>query len=184
MTTNPGEPVILATLTSAAGEPAGPLLIDGCHRLYKATVTGRAEIPAFVLTAGETLLIRSDAVLGPPPRPAQPPAHRTAPALRRWRRSPMLTGITKRTSTPQEDAEPWPGGSARPVQDYLTGTPGMTGAGARELLKAARTAQAEARPGALADYLPVPGRRRAPADPLPGARQPRLQVQAHQPRQP
>ena len=68
----------------------------------------------------------------------------------------MLTGITTRTSTPQEDAEPWPGGSARPVLDYLTGTLGMTGAGARELLKAARTAQAETGPGALADY-PVPG---------------------------
>ena len=68
----------------------------------------------------------------------------------------MLTGITTRTSTPQEDAEPWPGGSARPVLDYLTGTLGMTGAGARELLKAARTAQAGAGPGALADY-PVPG---------------------------
>ena len=72
MTTDPGEPVILATLTDASGEPAGPLLIDGCHRLYKAAVTGRAEIPAFVLTADETLLIRSDAVLGPP-RPARPP---------------------------------------------------------------------------------------------------------------
>ena len=69
----------------------------------------------------------------------------------------MLTGITTRTSTPQEDAELWPGGSARPVLDYLTGTLGMTGAGARELLKAARTAQAETGPGALADY-PVPGR--------------------------
>ena len=68
----------------------------------------------------------------------------------------MLTGITTRTSTPHEDAEPWPGGSARPVLDYLTGTLGMTGADARELLKAARTAQAEAGPGALADY-PVPG---------------------------
>ena len=34
---------------------------------------------------------------------------------------------------------------------------GMTGADARELLKAARTAQAEAGPGTLADY-PVPGR--------------------------
>ena len=69
----------------------------------------------------------------------------------------MLNGITTRTSTPQEDAELWPGGSARPVLDYLTGTLGMTGAGARELLKAARTAQAETGPGALADY-PVPGR--------------------------
>ena len=68
----------------------------------------------------------------------------------------MLTGITARTSTPQEDAEPWPGGSARPVLAYLTGTLGMTGAGARELLKVARTAQAQAGPGTLADY-PVPG---------------------------
>ena len=69
----------------------------------------------------------------------------------------MLTGITTRPSTPQEDAEPWPGGSARPVLDYLTGTLGMIGARARELLKAARTAQAETGPGTLADY-PVPGR--------------------------
>ena len=81
MTTDPGEPVILATLADAGGEPVGPLLIDGCHRLYKAAVTGRAEIPAFVLTAAETLLIRSDAVLGPPrparpPGTAQPPHHR------------------------------------------------------------------------------------------------------------
>ncbi len=68
----------------------------------------------------------------------------------------MLNAITTRTSTPQEDAEPWPGGSTRPVLDYLTGTLGMTDTGARELLKAARTAQAEAGPGALADY-PVPG---------------------------
>ena len=68
----------------------------------------------------------------------------------------MLTGITTRPSTPQEDAELWPGGSARPVLAYLTGTLGMTDADARELLKAARTAQAETGPGALADY-PVPG---------------------------
>jgi hypothetical protein len=67
----------------------------------------------------------------------------------------MLTGITTRASTPQEDAELWPGGSARPVLAYLTGTLGMTDADARELLKAARTAQAETGPGALADY-PVP----------------------------
>jgi hypothetical protein len=68
----------------------------------------------------------------------------------------MLTGITTRTSTPQEDAEQWPGGSARPVLDHLTGTLGMTDADARELLKAARTAQAGTGPGAIADY-PVPG---------------------------
>jgi len=35
----------------------------------------------------------------------------------------MLTGITARPGTPQEDAEPWPGGSARPVLGYRTGTP-------------------------------------------------------------
>ncbi len=46
MTTDPGEPVILATLTGPGGESAGLLLTDGCHRLYKAAVTGRAEIPA------------------------------------------------------------------------------------------------------------------------------------------
>ncbi len=68
----------------------------------------------------------------------------------------MLTGITTRPSTRHEDAEPWPGGSARPVLDYLTGTLSMTGADARELLKAARTAQAGTGPGAVADY-PVPG---------------------------
>jgi hypothetical protein len=70
------QPLIIATIASPVGESAGPLLIDGCHRLYKAAVTGRAEIPALVLTAAETLLIRSDTVLGPP-RPAQPPG--TAP---------------------------------------------------------------------------------------------------------
>ena len=68
----------------------------------------------------------------------------------------MLTGITTRTSTPQEDAAPWTRGSARPVLDYPTSTLGMTDADARELLKAARTAQAETEPGAVADY-PVPG---------------------------
>jgi hypothetical protein len=68
----------------------------------------------------------------------------------------MLNGITTRTSTPHEDAELWPGGSARPVLDYLTATVGMTGAGARELLKAARSAQAGAGPGALVD-CPVSG---------------------------
>ena len=72
MTTDPGEPAILATLADASGELT-PLLIDGCHRLHKAAMTGQAEMPAFVLTAAETLLIRSDALLGQPPRPAQPP---------------------------------------------------------------------------------------------------------------
>lgn len=69
LTTDPAEPVILATLAGPDGEPL-PLLIDGCHRLYKAAATGLAQIPAFVLTADETLLIRSDAILGPS-RPAR-----------------------------------------------------------------------------------------------------------------
>jgi hypothetical protein len=33
--------VIIASLTIAAREPAEPLLIDGCHRLYKAARLGR-----------------------------------------------------------------------------------------------------------------------------------------------
>jgi hypothetical protein len=39
MTANPDEPVILATLADASGEPAGPLLIDG----YALPVTVRAD---------------------------------------------------------------------------------------------------------------------------------------------
>ena len=65
MGTDLDEPVIIATITSPAGEPAGPLLIDGCHRLYKAARLGREHLPSFVLTAAETLAIRRDAVLGP-----------------------------------------------------------------------------------------------------------------------
>jgi hypothetical protein len=68
----------------------------------------------------------------------------------------MLNGITTRPSTPQEDAEPWPGGSAQLVLDYLTATLRMTGADARELLKEARTTQAGTGPGSLLDY-PIPG---------------------------
>ena len=69
MTTDLDEPVIIATLTSPAGEAAGPLLIDGCHRLYKAARLGREHLPSFVLTAAETLAIRHDAVIGPARRP-------------------------------------------------------------------------------------------------------------------
>jgi hypothetical protein len=82
----------------------------------------------------------------------------------------MLTGITTRASTPQEDAEPWPGGSARPVLDHLTGTLGMTGPDARELLKAARNAQAEAGPGTLADYPVRDGNARLLIHYAPGSR--------------
>jgi hypothetical protein len=71
MNTDLDEPVIIATLTTVAGELAGPLLIDGCHRLYKAAVTGREHLPCFVLTAAETLAIRHDAILGPASAPAR-----------------------------------------------------------------------------------------------------------------
>jgi hypothetical protein len=65
MTTSLDDPVIIATITTAAaGEPAGPLLIDGCHRLYKAAVTGREHLPSLWLTAAETLAVRRPAVLG------------------------------------------------------------------------------------------------------------------------
>jgi hypothetical protein len=57
MTTDLDDPVIIATLTTAGGKPAGPLLIYGCHRLYKAAMTG-ADLPSFVLTAEESLAIR------------------------------------------------------------------------------------------------------------------------------
>jgi hypothetical protein len=69
----------------------------------------------------------------------------------------MLTAITTRKSTPHEDAEPWPAGSARPVLAYLTSTVGLTGGDAADLLTAARTAQAEGGPGTLVGY-PIPGR--------------------------
>jgi hypothetical protein len=52
MTTDLGTPVILATLRDAS------LLIDGCHRLYRAHAEARPTLPAFVLTPVETLSIR------------------------------------------------------------------------------------------------------------------------------
>ena len=67
MGTDLDEPVIIATLTARHGEAAGPLLIDGCHRLYKAARLGREHLPSLVLTAAETLAIRHDAVIGPAP---------------------------------------------------------------------------------------------------------------------
>ncbi len=57
MTTDLDDPVIIATLTTAGGKPAGPLLNYGCHRLSKAAMTG-ADLPSFVLTAEESLAIR------------------------------------------------------------------------------------------------------------------------------
>lgn len=79
MTTDLDEPVIIATIASPDGEPAGPLLIDGCHRLYKAARLGREHLPSLVLSAEETLAIRHDAILGPP----------RAPGRRAGRREPL-----------------------------------------------------------------------------------------------
>jgi hypothetical protein len=53
-------PVILATF-AIEGQPDTPLLIDGCHRLYKASVTGVAELPCQVLTTAETRALRRPA---------------------------------------------------------------------------------------------------------------------------
>ena len=51
MTTNPDEPVILATLADASGEPGRPLLIDG----YAPPVTVRSEAVAAVCRYPVTL---------------------------------------------------------------------------------------------------------------------------------
>jgi hypothetical protein len=58
LTTDLEKPVILATLQARGREPE-PLLIDGCHRVYRANVEGRATLPAYVLTVAESLAIRS-----------------------------------------------------------------------------------------------------------------------------
>jgi hypothetical protein len=72
MTTDLAQPVIIATVPVSGGPPC-PLLIDGTHRLYKATVKGRTHLPAWVLTQAETLAIRHR------------PGARPAPAARRRR---------------------------------------------------------------------------------------------------
>ena len=76
MTTDLDDPVIIASITAAGDGPPAPLLIDGCHRLYKAARLGREHIPAFVLTAEETLSIRRPAILMPRPGPARRHARR------------------------------------------------------------------------------------------------------------
>jgi len=74
LTTDLDDPLIIASITAASdGEPA-PLLIDGCHRLYKAARLGREHLPSLVLTAAETLSIRRPAILVP--RPARRQARR------------------------------------------------------------------------------------------------------------
>jgi hypothetical protein len=76
MTTDLDEPVIIATITVSEGQPPSALLIDGCHRLYKAARLGRDELPSLVLTADETAAIRHDGVLGPARAPARPQRNR------------------------------------------------------------------------------------------------------------
>lgn len=63
MTTDLENPVLIATLVNKSGE-ASPLFIDGMHRLYRAYHEGVAELPAYVLTATETMSIRTDRYLG------------------------------------------------------------------------------------------------------------------------
>lgn len=63
MATDLSEPVLVATLRNNESEEF-PLLIDGTHRLYRAQAEGVAELPAYVLTAEESLTIREDAFLG------------------------------------------------------------------------------------------------------------------------
>lgn len=71
MTTDLDEPLIIASVTAdGTGQPY-PLLIDGCHRLYKAARLGREHLPSLVLTTEETLAIRHDAILGPPRTPSR-----------------------------------------------------------------------------------------------------------------
>ena len=58
---------IIATVPGPRRGHTAALLIDGTHRLYKATVQGRARLPSFVLTEAETLAIRRRPHLGPAP---------------------------------------------------------------------------------------------------------------------
>ena len=76
MTTDLDEPLIIASVTADGTGPPSPLLIDGCHRLYKAARLGREHLPSLVLTLEETLAIRHDAILGPPRPPARHPGRR------------------------------------------------------------------------------------------------------------
>jgi hypothetical protein len=71
LTTDLDDPVIIASITAAGSGPPAPLLIDGCHRLYKAARLGREHLSCLVLTAAETLSIRRPAILMPGHGPAR-----------------------------------------------------------------------------------------------------------------
>lgn len=58
------DPVLVATLRNQEGTEF-PLLIDGIHRLYRAFAERIAELPAYVLTAEESLAIREDGLTKP-----------------------------------------------------------------------------------------------------------------------
>ncbi|MBS2966808.1 hypothetical protein KGA66_27475 [Actinocrinis puniceicyclus] len=57
MRTDLSRPVILALLATDDGI-GNPILIDGCHRLYKAYRERVPDLPAFQLTISETRAIR------------------------------------------------------------------------------------------------------------------------------
>jgi|SRR5579875_4162110 len=71
MGTDLSQPVIVATFT-IEGHPDTPLLIDGCHRLYKAHTLGVAELPCQLLTTAETRAIHRPAWRRPPRIPTTP----------------------------------------------------------------------------------------------------------------
>ncbi len=64
MSTDLTAPVILGQL-SVNGSPPAALLIDGVHRLYRAWRENLPLLPAYLLTAEETLQIRHHKHLGP-----------------------------------------------------------------------------------------------------------------------
>jgi hypothetical protein len=72
MSTDLATPVIVAQLP-IPGQPPGPLLIDGTHRLYRAWREGVPQLPAHVLTVAETRQVRRDVRLGPDRTRLNPP---------------------------------------------------------------------------------------------------------------
>ena len=57
MTADLEKPLILATL-DVEGQRETPLLIDGCHRLYRAHIEQHTRLPAYALTRDESLAVR------------------------------------------------------------------------------------------------------------------------------
>ena len=64
MTVDLTEPLILGTL-QAEGRSPEVLVIDGWHRLYRASLEARQTLPGHVLDLAETTAIRSHARTGP-----------------------------------------------------------------------------------------------------------------------